>query len=75
MGTGKHGKNGLPFRRLPDYQSRVKAFNATLNKCREYFRVMAELDLRTTRSMQDIARARIATLEKEIAAIRQAAGL
>jgi hypothetical protein len=75
MSGRRHQDDTATYRELPSYAARTKSFNALVGKCRKYFRVMAELDLRPDLTAADIAQARIETLEKEIAAIRREAGL
>jgi len=75
MSARRHRDDTATYRELSRYSDRVKAFNATVLKCREYFRVMAELDVRPGLDAPTIARARICTLEREIAAIRRLAGI
>ena len=66
-----HGPNNLSYRDLPDYPDRVKAFNATCSKLREYVRVMLELDVTPERPANQIVKNRIETINKEIDAIER----
>jgi hypothetical protein len=75
MGARRHRDDTATYRELPSYSDRVKAFNATVLKCREYYRVMVELDVRPGLDVAAIARARVRTLEREIAAIRRLGGI
>lgn len=64
-----HGPENLAFRDLPTYSDRVKTFNATCNKLREYVRVMLELDITPEWPANQIVENRIETINKEIDAI------
>lgn len=75
MSARRHRDDMATFRELSTYRDRVRAFNASVVKCREYFRVMVELDARPGLGAAAIARARIGTLERETVAIRRAAGI
>ena len=64
-----HGPNDLSYRELADHRDRVRAFNASCSKLREYVRVMLELDVTPERPANQIVTNRIETIRKEIDAI------
>jgi len=72
MAGKRHKGDSSDYRDL-NYNERVKSFNMSCNKLREYVRVMIELDVTPARTAREIVEARIETLRKTIDAIARLA--